>query len=77
MKVSKFKFFHGKIRGLDDYYEEWFRIYDNPTLPTLNDIRTITRNLDINTIINTINNTINRSRTPELIINGQDWEIRY
>ena len=77
MKISKFKFFHGKVRGLDDYYEEFFRRYDDTTLPTLNDIRTITRNLDFNTILNVINCEINRGRTPELIINGQHWEVRY
>jgi hypothetical protein len=75
MKISKFKFFHGKVvRDLNDYYNEFFRIYNDPTLPTLNDIRIITSNLDINRMLNTIDR---RMRTPELIINGQDWEIRY
>jgi hypothetical protein len=77
MKISKFKFFHGKVvRDIDDFYNEFFRIYDDPTLPTLNDTRTITSNLDLD--IFRISNTINRRmRTPELIINGQNWEIRY
>ena len=75
MKISRFKFFHGKVvRGIDDYYNEFFRIYNDSTLPTLNDIRIITSNLDINRMLNTIDR---RMRTPELIINGQDWEIRY
>ena len=75
MKISKFKFFHGKVvRDLNDYYNEFYRIYNDPTLPTLNDIRIITSNLDINRMLNTIDC---RMRTPELIINGQDWEIRY
>lgn len=75
MKISKFKFFHGKVvRDLNDYYNEFYRIYNDPTLPTLNDIRIITSNLDINRMLNTIDR---RMRTPELIINGQDWEIRY
>jgi hypothetical protein len=68
MKISKFKFFHGKVvKGIDDYYNEFFRIYNNPTLPTLNDIRIITSNLDINGMLNTIDR---RVRTFELIING-------
>ena len=75
MKISKFKFFHGKVvRDLNDYYNEFYRIYNDPTLPTLNDIRIITSNLDINRMLNTIDR---RMRTAELIINGQDWEIRY
>ena len=75
MKISKFKFFHGKVvRDLNDYYNEFYRIYNDPDLPTLNDIRTITSNLDINRMLNTIDR---RMRTPELIINGQNWEIRY
>ena len=75
MKISKFKFFHGKVvRDLNDYYNEFYRIYNDPTLPTLNDIRIITSNLDINRMLNTIDR---RMRTPELIINGQNWEIRY
>ena len=75
MKISKFKFFHGKVvRDLNDYYNEFYRIYNDPTLPTLNDIRTITSNLDINRMLNTIDR---RMRTPELIINEQNWEIRY
>jgi len=75
MKISKFKFFHGKVvRDLNDYYNEFFRIYNDPTLPTLNDIRIITSNLDINRMLNTIDR---RMRTPELIINRQNWEIRY
>ena len=68
MKISKFKFFHGKVvRDLNDYYNEFYRIYNDPTLPTLNDIRIITSNLDINRMLNTIDR---RMRTPELIING-------
>jgi hypothetical protein len=63
MKISKFKFFHGKVvRDLNDYYNEFFRIYNDPTLPTLNDIRIITSNLDFNRMLNTINR---RMRTPE------------
>ena len=74
MKISKFKFFHGKVvRDLNDYYNEFYRIYNDPTLPTLNDIRIITSNLDINRMLNTIDR---RMRTPELIINGLYWEIR-
>jgi len=70
MKVSKFKFFHGKVvRDLNDYYNEFYRIYNDPTLPTLNDIRIIMSNLDINRMLNTIDR---RMRTAELIINGQD-----
>ena len=68
MKISRFKFFHGKVvRDLNDYYNEFYRIYNDPTLPTLNDIRIITSNLDINRMLNTIDR---RMRTPELIING-------
>jgi len=72
--ITNFKFFHGKINSsVSDFYEEFFRRFDDTTLPTFNDIRTITRNLDINRITNIINST----RTPDLIINGQRWEIRY
>ena len=75
MKISKFKFFHGKVvRDLNDYYNEFFRIFNVSTFLTLNDIRIIPSNLDINRMLNTIDR---RMRTPELIINGQDWEIRY
>ncbi len=74
MKISKFKFFHGKVvRDLNDYYNEFYRIYNDPTLPTLNDIRIIMSNLDINRMLNTIDR---RMRTAELIINGQDQEIK-
>jgi len=63
MKINKFKFFHGKVvKRIDDYYNEFFRIYNDPTLPSLNDIRIITSNLEINRMLNTIDR---RLRTPE------------
>jgi response regulator of citrate/malate metabolism len=70
MKISKFKFFHGKFTGLDDYYIELCTI-DNRLI--IEDFVTIARNYDINTITNAIDCGIR----PYLIKNGQNWEIRY
>ena len=70
MKISKFKFFHGKFRGLDEYYIELCTI-ENRLI--IEDFVTIARNHDVNAIIN----AIDRGIRPELIINGQNWEIRY
>lgn len=69
MKISKFKFFHGKINGFSNFYDEWYRIYHNDII---HDMRILTSNLDINRIVNVINNVMN----PNLIIGSRTHEVR-